>query len=174
MESTGEGEGQSTQAELMAGWWREMSSLQKKSQVRNFRWRRSFFASCVESILWRTGWGCPERPVRLTLRYFIFEFCNAWFRSSRSYQTVTLVLTRMFQSSLQIHGVTSDCLRRESGQGRPYLRHRSCTWFAQVVELLLDIMSIYLIIVNTVQLGLERMLWKSPSVRIYIVFCISD
>ena len=52
---------QSLQAGLSEGWSIASLSLVRKSQVRNFRWRRSFLASWVVEMLWRTWCGRPDR-----------------------------------------------------------------------------------------------------------------
>ena len=80
-----------------------------------------------------------------------------------SCQEMTRVLTSSFQSSLDHAGVC----RRESGEGRPYFRQIIWTWLAQVVELLLHILSMYMIMLKTVDVGLLHMLWNSPRVRMW-------
>ena len=73
-------------------------------------------------------------------------------------------LAVVFQVSLVIE---EEFWRRVSGEGRPYLRQRSWTWFDQVVELLLHILSMYSTMLYTVELGLLQMLWSRPSVRMW-------
>ena len=147
---------QSWQAGLREGWLLASSSLHRISQVRNFRWLLSFFASWVFRILRRMGWGWPASPHSCTFRYFIFLFFIAAPLSSFSCHTVTLVLTRLLHSSLVMTGQL--LLSNVRGGGRPYLRQRSWTWLDHVVELLLHICRMYLVIVWTVELGLLTML----------------
>ena len=113
---------QSKQAGLMEGFWIERVSLHRKSHVRNFKRRRSFLTSWVVNMLGRTTWRRPDR----TLKYFILEFMTESSRSCHSCQTVTLVLKRVFQSSLDT--VLNLSWSRESGEGKLYLIQRSWMW----------------------------------------------
>ena len=122
-------------AGLIVGFPWESLSFVMKSQVRNFKWRRSFLASCVVSMFWSAGCARPVRPYSWTFRKAILELFSDMLLSLFSCQEVILVLTRVSHCILGHAGVCS----RDSGGGSPYFILRSWIWLAQVVELLLHI-----------------------------------